>query len=400
MSSAKSALAVRARANRKPSGPATRRRVSGEKASSISIATNCVAFNSTQFVERCRALYSAFAGRAADVPRAQGQAREITDTVEKLYRSCAQMVLRASERLAEERSSSDRAGDPDGLHSSQVECAGWLLSLPRMAILLGPQAGVLLEEWKQVCHEDKTQCDHHPSSAEKSSNDTAVLQAIMRVIVSGEWEPGAVMTEMRLTELVAAQNGSSVSRTPIRDALRKLEGAKLVDRVAGRLARLRGYGEKELIEMWYLRRVAEAKAVWDLAFRIRKYRVPCGRWLLASLRRMADASARRDSAAFTREDSRFHCGILEMSGRPVARQLLELLLDWMIVSGSSRLDDDELMDLVIAEHAVVATAVMVGDSRSAFNGMKEHLKSAQERQEACRLNEQCSPGVMGVAWSM
>jgi DNA-binding GntR family transcriptional regulator len=84
------------------------------------------------------------------------------------------------------------------------------------------------------------------------ADDVALL--IEEAIVSGELEPGSVLRQEQLSEKF------NVSRTPIREALRRLAALGLVDFVPNRGVRVRTISRDELHEAFMVRAELEALA--------------------------------------------------------------------------------------------------------------------------------------------
>src|ERR1700756_3735183 len=84
------------------------------------------------------------------------------------------------------------------------------------------------------------------------ADDIALV--IEEAIVSGELEPGTVLRQEHLSEQF------NVSRTPIREALRRLAALGLVSFVPNRGVRVRTNSQEELHETFMIRAELEARA--------------------------------------------------------------------------------------------------------------------------------------------
>jgi DNA-binding GntR family transcriptional regulator len=91
-----------------------------------------------------------------------------------------------------------------------------------------------------------------PTLDSTKADDVALL--IEEAIVSGELEPGSVLRQEQLSEKF------NVSRTPIREALRRLAALGLVDFVPNRGVRVRTISHEELHEAFMVRAELEALA--------------------------------------------------------------------------------------------------------------------------------------------
>ena len=94
-----------------------------------------------------------------------------------------------------------------------------------------------------------------------------VKDILLQRIVSGELKPGERLVETR----IASELGTS--QAPVREALRDLELLRLVESEPFRGARVRGFGEAELIEVYPVRAVLEELAATEAAKHARRRRL-------------------------------------------------------------------------------------------------------------------------------
>jgi DNA-binding GntR family transcriptional regulator len=132
---------------------------------------------------------------------------------------------------------------------------------------------------------------------------------ILEGIVSGTFEPG-----MRIpTESVADELG--ISRMPVRDALRRLEGDGVVTIFANRGASIAEYSYNEVIELTEMRSVLEALAARVALDRITDADLE----QLSHLLRLMDKS-RNDLTRWTSYHDDFHNYLTSLSNRPLLMQ--------------------------------------------------------------------------------
>ena len=75
---------------------------------------------------------------------------------------------------------------------------------------------------------------------------------LQRKILNGEYPPGSRLVQDELCQLFG------VSRTPIREALRKLQAQRLVEVIPNRGAKVRVFDKNELVEVYTIRAELEA----------------------------------------------------------------------------------------------------------------------------------------------
>lgn len=87
----------------------------------------------------------------------------------------------------------------------------------------------------------------------------SVYEALKRAILHGELPPGAALNDRRLAEML------EVSRTPVRDALHRLEGSGLVERRGRHGWAVAGLEARDVEEIFELRRLLEPLGLNRLA---------------------------------------------------------------------------------------------------------------------------------------
>jgi DNA-binding GntR family transcriptional regulator len=202
-------------------------------------------------------------------------------------------------------------------------------------------------------------------------------------ILDGEFPPG---THLQQDELCAR---FGVSRTPIREALRKLQAQHLVDLVPNKGATVRVPGRSELSDVYELRAELEGFAS-ELAART------IGTAELAELDHAQEAmnqavarleaglpSADEEAAFNTRitvANESFHGVIHRAAANERLRQLLVDLQNffpkdyvWRAIHSA-----DEARALGVEEHQAIRAALAAGDGPAARKAMSDHVSHAGE----------------------
>lgn len=220
------------------------------------------------------------------------------------------------------------------------------------------------------------------------------LARLRQQIVGGALAPGAVMPAEH--ELAAALG---VSRSTIREALRSLVGAGLVERRGKRLivsSRPRGAtGEEDLSELAALisvrdiyetRRVLEQKTAALAA----EFWTPPD---LDDLRRCLAQIDSSDEEEFRTSDVDFHSTIARMGHNRVLTRVYELskplffrLPDYWRVFGSPRKTAPEIVDLARHSHGAIFDAIRQRDPEAAAKAMLDHL-DVLERELQSRIRQ-------------
>jgi DNA-binding GntR family transcriptional regulator len=137
-----------------------------------------------------------------------------------------------------------------------------------------------------------------------------VKDILLHRIVSGDLKPGERLVETR----IAAELGTS--QAPVREALRDLELLRMVESEPFRGARVRAFGDAELIEVYPVRAVLEELAAREATKRLDGDVAPLEREVEA----MRAASERGDLNELVRHDIVFHRLIVESAGNAVLEQ--------------------------------------------------------------------------------
>jgi DNA-binding GntR family transcriptional regulator len=163
------------------------------------------------------------------------------------------------------------------------------------------------------------------SQLAKPSAAEAAYQHIRRRIIDGRLPAGAFLVEQELSAEIG------VSRTPVRDALHRLESEGLVASEGNKRASVRAFSEAEVEECFELRALFESYAAARAATRI----TPAG---LAELKRLA---AEMDlvvaqggpgaAPRFSDLNDAFHGVILDHAGSPRLRALLNPIMQVQLV---------------------------------------------------------------------
>ncbi|HEX3290199.1 MAG TPA: GntR family transcriptional regulator [Gaiella sp.] len=137
-----------------------------------------------------------------------------------------------------------------------------------------------------------------------------VKDVLLQRIVSGELKPGERLVETR----IASELGTS--QAPVREALRDLELLRMVESEPFRGARVRAFGDDELIEVYPVRAVLEELAAREAAKRLGGD--------VSVLEREVDemraAATRGDLNSLVRHDLAFHRLMVEAAGNATLEQ--------------------------------------------------------------------------------
>ena len=222
-----------------------------------------------------------------------------------------------------------------------------------------------------------------------ASADALVDELAARIqtrVLNGEIETGTWLRQ----ESLAAEFG--VSRTPVREALRKLQATGLVEVQPRRGALVRGVSTRDIREAYEVRAELEGLAAELAAARIRDRELQrlrdaqaLFRQSVASLlawrdRRPADDLPPDAYAEWNRGNDLFHLAIQSVAGNARLSAMLADLhrsfprdLTWLVLGENARLLDEN-----VAQHEAILDAIARHDSKAARRRMVEHVRRAGE----------------------
>ncbi len=214
-------------------------------------------------------------------------------------------------------------------------------------------------------------------SSDKATRTAAdrVFEALQNAIVRGELAAGARVGEADLAERFGT------SRGPLREALRRLESRRLVERTPHVGVRIASLDQAALVELYYLREALEGMAARLAALHMTSEEVAGLKALLADHEQ--DEALRSDTAYFQPEgDFDFHYRVIQGSHNSALTQLLigELyhrirMYRYQYSAYANR------PQKAFAEHQRIVEAIEARDDDLAEMLMRRHISSARHNIE-------------------
>ncbi|MEM1287613.1 MAG: GntR family transcriptional regulator [Pseudomonadota bacterium] len=197
------------------------------------------------------------------------------------------------------------------------------------------------------------------------SSDRAYTH-VKDAILTGQHRSGQRLPE----DQIAAQLG--VSRTPVRDALRRLEAEGFVEHMPHSGARVSAWSAGELAELAAMRALLEGYAASLAAQKISNAR-------LDDLRRSCDAmeESAADPLTVTLENLRFHRLVAEAAANGRLLASLEPLWPVPLLVRKFSLFDPTRIAASVTHHREIVEALTARDSVWASASMRAHLAAAR-----------------------
>ena len=215
-----------------------------------------------------------------------------------------------------------------------------------------------------------------PAEAESSSPEVRTLaervfQQLQDAIVRGEMAPGSKITEPGLSRTYG------ISRGPLREAMRRLEAHRLIERVPHVGARVVKLSMKELLELFDVREALESMAARLAAEHMTAEEIAGLREVLAMHASQADL--RKGEAYFQREgDLDFHYRIVQGSHN---RMLVNMLCDdpyYLVRLYHTQLSaSGSRPQRAFVEHHRIVDAIEAGDAELAELLMRRHVSASR-----------------------
>lgn len=208
-----------------------------------------------------------------------------------------------------------------------------------------------------------------------STTAEAVYRALRHGIVHGDLVPGARLRSDALATEMA------VSRTPVREALRKLEAEGLVAHAGSRLV-VRTLSEQDLTELFYVREALEGMAARLAAENATPSEIDGIRELVED---MEAACRRGDVGGFRRLAGEFHQLVYRASHNNRLLLASQSLLDHVRQIQSSTLDAKGRPAQALDEHRRLLEAIAARDADRAEALARAHRRKTLElRKEMLR----------------
>lgn len=196
-----------------------------------------------------------------------------------------------------------------------------------------------------------------------------VYEELKRQILMGKITPGMRMMEVELAEEMG------VSRTPVREAIRKLEKEGLVTIEPRRGAYASDISVKDMVDVLEVREDLEGFAAFLAADRITQAEVDELREITENY---SEAVRNNDTEKMITFDERFHKKIVASSGNKTLIQLSETVQELALRFRYLYYDDFSRYVNMPVEHKEIIDALTSGNGDMARQSADDHVKKLKE----------------------
>jgi DNA-binding GntR family transcriptional regulator len=207
-----------------------------------------------------------------------------------------------------------------------------------------------------------------------------VYEELKRQIMVGEIAPGTRMMEVELAEEMG------VSRTPVREAIRKLEKEGLVTIEPRRGAYASDISAKDMVDILEVRQDLEGMAAGIAAQKITDE----GRIELENIaRKYKDSVDREDIEEIIKNDEAFHKYIVSLSGNKTLIKMVSQVQELALRFRYIYYEDFSRFKNQPSEHQAIVDAIAGGDVAGARKYAEEHLAGLKDfvRREGSKLSK-------------
>lgn len=195
-----------------------------------------------------------------------------------------------------------------------------------------------------------------------------VFESLREAIINGRLRPGERLMEIQLADEMG------VSRTPVREAIRKLELEGFVVMVPRKGAYVAGISMKDIADVFEVRAALESLAAGLAAERITEEELEK---LERSLVLVAESTEAQDLDSLITADTDFHDILYAASRNEKLVQIVSNLREQIQRFRMASLSSPGRMKVALEEHRKIVEALSARDIELAQNLARDHIENAE-----------------------
>lgn len=195
----------------------------------------------------------------------------------------------------------------------------------------------------------------------------AVLERLKASILDGTLPPGTLLSENK----IAAE--LSVSRTPVREALRVLERENLVTTLPGRKVIVSVPRAEEIDEIYDIRCIVESEALRRIA-----NQPELVERLEECLERSLPALAKTNLPELERINTEFHMTLISALNNARLQEFIDSVHDTAARFRLYSLGEEGWAEAGVQEHRELVALIRKGDSEGAVTLLRSHLRTGSQ----------------------
>jgi DNA-binding GntR family transcriptional regulator len=190
-------------------------------------------------------------------------------------------------------------------------------------------------------------------------------------LIRDEILSGKLNREQRLTEEYFAQQ-FQISKSPIREALNRLEADGLVRIVPRKGAFVRDFSVQDIEEIYELREILEAAVI-----RGSEIDLKTAKQLTAVLEKAKECIRMNNKPGYVSADAAFHTILAQANKNSRLRAILESMHNQLLILRHRTFELSGRTSIV--QHGLILKALIKGDRERATELMIEHIRTVRER---------------------
>jgi DNA-binding GntR family transcriptional regulator len=210
------------------------------------------------------------------------------------------------------------------------------------------------------------------SISRKESLSTLAYRSIKDAIMNGELQPGQSLKEEDLSKEL------SISRTPVREALKQLSCENLIEKSQSHCYRVSSISMEDIRETLELREILETYSMTKCVQCITKTELTR---LKRIYKKQLKALEKEDYNSFLEYEDAFHRIIILATKNHYIEEMMERIANlqrrFLILSGSLSIDCEGAMK----EHEQMIKALESKDQNEAASAMSQHINNVRKRLE-------------------
>lgn len=209
-----------------------------------------------------------------------------------------------------------------------------------------------------------------PQTSKRAITDQA-YSAIRADIVSGALEEGERLTEERLS------NALGFSRTPVREALRRLIIEGFIERQSGYDTRVARFPVDEMEQIFHIRQLLESYAAERAARHATEDEIARLVGYSDAILRHSPPTSTADYEAISEANQGFHQTVVQAARSPRLLAVMSVAFDVGMVTRTYRLYSEEELMRSARHHREIAEAIASRAPDWASAAMRTHIRAAE-----------------------
>ncbi|MCD8075499.1 MAG: GntR family transcriptional regulator [Lachnospiraceae bacterium] len=200
-----------------------------------------------------------------------------------------------------------------------------------------------------------------------------VYEQLKQAICDGDYKPGQWLQEKELAEQF------SVSRSPVREALKQLAADGLVTEIPNKGIFVRKFTPKDIEEIFDLRVMLESYAIQKVVEHLSTDGESIKQELTSCLQTLEKTYRQNDLSLYTDADTALHEKIIQLSGNDFLGIVYERVHIMIQQFRSYSLTDSSRYEASMTEHEEIVNNILSGQTQEAIKINQAHLELAKEQ---------------------